>query len=160
MAVRRVSLPLTERLSSSLRTPTVDAMRKRLGGRSTTAASAGRIVRIASTERLGVVLHDKDGISDVYTERGIVRRTANDEIVPAGGPPDEELSRVADDARVYAMLAEGQRVRYQTSASEMGEARLVEKCRYGALVERDDGAILGVGFRRLWPAIEPNRASS
>jgi hypothetical protein len=28
----------------------------------------------------------------------------------------------------------------------------VEKCRFGALVERGDGTVLGVGFRRLWSA--------
>ena len=26
-----------------------------------------------------------------------------------------------------------------------------EKCRYGALVAKDDGAVLAVGFRKLWP---------
>lgn len=156
---RRLTLPLTERLVSSLGTPTVDAIRKRLGGRSSTEPTAGRLVRIVATDRVGVVLHEREGILDVYTEKGFVRRTPIGEVAPAHAPAGD-LGGVATDARVFATLAEGQRVRYQTSESAMAEGKLVEKCRYGGLVERDDGAIVGVGFRRLWPAIDSRERSS
>lgn len=156
---RRVYLPVSERIMSSLATPSVDAIRKRLGGRSSTEPSAGNVVRLVASGRLGVVVHERDHMVDVYTDNGIVRRTPADEVVP-GGAAGPELDGIAADARVHGTLAEGQRVRYQTSASEMGEGRLVEKCRYGSLVERDDGVIIGVGFRRLWPAIGSNQASS
>ena len=36
----------------------------------------------------------------------------------------------------------------------MGEGTLVEKCRFGALIERGDGAVIGAGFRRIWAAFD------
>jgi hypothetical protein len=35
---------------------------------------------------------------------------------------------------------------------ELVEVTLAEKCRYGALVVRDDDVLMGVGFRMLAPA--------
>jgi len=58
------------------------------------------------------------------------------------------------EVRLFATLKEGQRVRFAEkdgSAGELSVGMLVEKCRYGALVAKDDGRILAVGFRRLWP---------
>ena len=43
------------------------------------------------------------------------------------------------------------RVRYRHD-SGTDEGTLLEKCKFGALVERDDSTIVGVSFRRLWPA--------
>jgi hypothetical protein len=31
------------------------------------------------------------------------------------------------------------------------EGVLFERCRFGALVAKDDGTIVAVGYRRLWP---------
>jgi len=36
--------------------------------------------------------------------------------------------------------------------------KVVEKCRWGALVLREDGAVVAVGFRKLWPS--PTGASA
>jgi hypothetical protein len=55
---------------------------------------------------------------------------------------------VALDARAFADLREGQRVGYHHEG-RLGEGTLVEKCRFGGLVERGDGTIVGVAFRRF-----------
>jgi len=33
----------------------------------------------------------------------------------------------------------------------IADGKVVEKCRWGALILRDDGSIVSVGFRKLWP---------
>jgi hypothetical protein len=48
-------------------------------------------------------------------------------------------------------------VRYADDAGALIDGKLIEKCRWGALVARDDGAVVAVGFRKLWPAPAANR---
>jgi hypothetical protein len=105
----------------------------------------------AGAERVGVVLFIHGDDLDVWIDHGLVRRTRRASTRPARGPVSKELSGVAGDARVFGGLMEGQRVRYQHEAG-FAEGLLVEKCRFGALLERDDGVLVGVGFRRIWPA--------
>ena len=64
-----------------------------------------------------------------------------------------ELLAVSRDARSFAALSEGERVQYQHEGG-IGEGTLVEKCRFGALIQRADGAVIGAGFRRVWAACE------
>ena len=56
-----------------------------------------------------------------------------------------ELAHVAEDARAFAALEEGARVVFDGDVT----GKLVEKCRWGGLVARDDGRIFAVGFRRF-----------
>jgi hypothetical protein len=74
-----------------------------------------------------------------------VRRSA---ARPFDGVLPEDMSVIARAARSFAALHEGQRVRFQHEGG-LGEGALVEKCRFGALVARGDGTVLGVGFRRI-----------
>jgi hypothetical protein len=148
--------------------PTVDEVRKRLGGRASTESGAGELVLLTTPggdELPGVVLFVAGDELDVWVEQpgtqvtialggGVVRRARRADVSPLRSLPSKDLLGVASDARVFAGLLEGQRIRYQ-AGDTLGEGTLVEKCRYGALVEREDGAILGVGFRRLWPAQAP-----
>jgi hypothetical protein len=141
-------LPLTELTPTPTR---VDTVRRRLGGRSTSAAGAGRVVLVRTEgggERAGVVLHVEGEVLHVWVAEGIVRKALNADVQAAAAP---ELETLANDARVFATLHEGERVRYQDSEGGLAEAMLAEKCRFGALLLRDDGKILGVGFRRIWP---------
>jgi hypothetical protein len=69
-----------------------------------------------------------------------------------GGAVPEELARIAAEARLFSMLAPGERVRWQR-ATGVAEGCIVEKCRYGAIIVTRDGRLVAVGFRRLWPAI-------
>lgn len=148
---RRLFLPLADGNPDA--SPTVDVVRRRLGGRASTEPGAGEIVAVASEQgaaRTGVVLFVQGEDLDVWLEGGVVRRTRRSKTVEAKGAGDDLLS-IARAARIFAGLAEGQRVHYQHQ-SGVGEGVLVEKCRFGALVERGDGTVLGVGFRRLWSA--------
>lgn len=130
-------------------------MRERLGGRqSSSSPRAGKLVSLLSAggvPQVGVLLSDADDGCDVLFERGLVKRTASDTISPHEGKASEELVALASQARVFAGLAEGSRVLVeQEGARTVGV--LVEKCRWGGLVELADRKLLGVGFRRLWPA--------
>lgn len=151
--VRKLFLPLTQ---DANRKPTADAIRKRLGGRASTDPGAGEIVTLkidGSVERAGVVLFTHGDEIDVWLESGVVRRSHRASAEPARGAVSKDLTDLASDARIFGELSEGQRVRYLHDA-RLDEGTLVEKCRFGALVLRDDGAIVGVGFRRVWPLIQ------
>jgi hypothetical protein len=86
---------------------------------------------------------------------GIVRKIKRALTLPV--PRDDvprHLALLAADARVFGALHEGQRVRYQADGGGFDHGTLVEKCRFGALVLRADQAVVGVGFRRVGPAVE------
>ncbi|WP_437666685.1 hypothetical protein [Sorangium sp. So ce1182] len=157
--------------------PTVDEVRERLGGRASTEPGVGELVLLttATGKALpGVVLFRRGAAVDVWIDapeaassvqdknsrslsmrsvshRGLVRRARPADIASLRVPAPESLVAVAADARVFAALSEGQRIRFQ-DGGDLAEGTLVEKCRFGGLVQRDDGVIVGVGFRRLWPA--------
>ncbi|WP_437736555.1 hypothetical protein [Sorangium sp. So ce1335] len=157
--------------------PTVDAVRERLGGRASAEPGVGELVTLttaAGKALPGVVLFRRGATVDVWidatdtvssvqddtnhaasarstTSRGVLHRAQRADIAPLRVPAPESLVAVASDARVFAALSEGQRIRFQ-DGGDLAEGTLVEKCRYGGLVQRDDGVLLGVGFRRLWPA--------
>jgi len=63
-----------------------------------------------------------------------------------------DLEKIAGDARLFGQLVEGESVRYADDAGALVDGKVVEKCRWGALVLRDDGAVIAVGFRKLWPS--------
>lgn len=136
------------------RRPTVDSVRARLGGRAATEPGAGELVTVdlgAGLSQPGVVIFTRGDDVDVWTGEGVVRRARWDVVRPRPGPAPDALAQVAADAAAFAGLFEGQRVKYRADAGT-GEGTLVEKCKFGALVERDDHTIVGVSFRRLWPA--------
>ncbi|KYG05758.1 hypothetical protein BE21_38685 [Sorangium cellulosum] len=179
---RKLSLPLIslgrpERAASAAAKPTVDAVRERLGGRASSEPGVGELVLLttaAGKALPGVVLFRRGAVVDVWIDapeatisaqdtikgalpghsaahRGLVRRARPSDLAPLRAPSPESLVAVAADARVFAALSEGQRIRFQ-DGGDLAEGMLVEKCRFGGLVQRDDGIIVGVGFRRLWPA--------
>ncbi len=147
---RRLFLPLASTAPASL--PTVDAVRKRLGGRASTEGGAGELVGLG-VDRTGVVIFVRGEQLDVWLPGDVVRRVrrADTRPAPASGAVPRELLAVALDARVFGALHEGQRVGYQAEGA-LGEGVLVEKCRFGGLVERADRTVVGVGFRRLAPS--------
>ena len=153
---RRVSLPLND--SKPRSHTTLEAVRARLGGQARTNQQAGRVVCFLDTGAAGVVLFAQDDEVHVFSSAGWVRRTTRDALTPVEEPA-AELHAVAADVRVFASLEEGARVRFQDHGG-MAQGTLLEKCRYGALVRRDDSAILGVGFRRIWPLADPSETPS
>jgi hypothetical protein len=153
---RKLFLPLTP---DEARPPTVDVVRKRLGGRASTEPGPGELVTLVTDrgiERIGVVLFVRGEDLDVWIAGGVVRRarrsmlkSVEEERASADqGRINKDLFAIARDAESFADLVEGQRVRYQHDGGA-GEGTLVEKCRFGGLIERGDGTLLGVGFRAL-----------
>jgi hypothetical protein len=137
---------------------TVESVRDRLGGRAESLPGVGAIVSIRSSEaepKPGVVLFASDERFDIWFGGGTVRRVLREQIEPFLGDPPAEIMVVASDARIFAELKEGQTVRFSPTSSGDSEGTLAEKCRFGGLVRRSDGVLVGVGFQRLWPAAEP-----
>lgn len=153
---RKLSLPMHGKALDLLAPPTIDVMRARLGGRATAVGvnAVGDVVRLGDEQpaRAGVVLASDGAAVDVYVDRGTVRRTRVAEVHPWLGELPDPLSTVARDARVFAGLAEGQPVRFATEAGAVEHGTLLEKCRWGGLVQRGDGVVVGIGFRRVLPA--------
>jgi hypothetical protein len=131
--------------------PTVEAARKRLGGRASTSPGVGRIVVLPGWQAPGVVVFAADDECHVLFASGVVRRARAEALAAHAGEAPRELARLADDARVFATLQEGDRVRYERAPGEFAEGTLREKCRFGALVTSGAGKSVAVGFRKLWP---------
>ena len=136
---RRVILPMS--IDPRM---TLARAREKLGGRVASHASdrflGGEIVRTG--EHVGVVLWSDDVHCDVWIGDDAVKRVARGDVEPASSL---ELAKVADDARAFAALQEGAHVVFDETIT----GKLVEKCRWGGLVARDDGRIFAVGFRRF-----------
>lgn len=156
--------------------PSIDAARARLGGRiseidippagfvpgvivsfplTTPSSIAGSTAR----RRSGVVVfasrHEVHVLLDGIRLRRLSPADVTIESVRDRRDDDElavELERIAGDARLFGQLAEGQSVRYADDSGTLVHGKVVEKCRWGALVLRDDGAVVAVGFRKLWPS--------
>jgi hypothetical protein len=107
-----------------------------------------------------VLLASSGGVADVYIDRGIVKRTSLSLVGRHDGPSSSDLALVAQSVLVFARLVEGQRVEIERAPGDVVKGTLVEKCRYGAIVELDDHALLGVGFRKVWPTCGPGSAPS
>jgi hypothetical protein len=141
-------LPVAERVA---RTPTVDAMRTRLGGRARSEPGIGRLVYVERSAHgaTGVVLFVAADHCDVWIGENRVLRVRGATPPPLEGAPDAAMIAVAADAEHFAAMEEGSFVTYSTPGQSDRDGTLVEKCRYGALVLRPDGGIVGVGFRAL-----------
>lgn len=127
-------------------------MRTRLGGRGESEAGIGGVVRFepaAGMALVGVVLFVEGDEAHVLVEGGTVRRTRRDALSEASDAGHDELAAMARDVRAFASLREGDAVRYADSRGALGLGTLVEKCRFGALVARPDGVVMGIGFRKL-----------
>jgi hypothetical protein len=132
---RRVSLPM--KFDPRM---TLARAREKLGGRVTSHGRGGEIVRIG--EDMGVVVWSDAAQCDVWIGDDRIKRVPAEE---ASGAAEAVMLDVAADARAFAQLEEGAVVAFDQHIS----GRLIEKCRWGALVARDDGRIFAVGFRRF-----------
>jgi hypothetical protein len=163
MAEKKLFLPLTQAVADAVAPPTVDSMRKRLGGRVSqeVGSELGSIVTVTGgvAPRIGVILASSGARCDVFLERGLVKRTSRATLSAFVGAAPLELSRVAEQATVFGQLFEGQSVHVERSDGAGLRGILREKCRYGALVETNTGTLLGVGFQRLWPAPQDDEQS-
>ncbi len=126
---------------------TLARARERLGGRTKSHGDAGAIVSVGrgGELKLGVVLWSDDASCDVWLGDDVTKRARTNAVIRTTAPAPLALAQVAADARTFALLEEGQDV----SFDEGRFGRLVEKCRWGALVAGPDGKIFAVGFRRF-----------
>lgn len=156
---RKLALPV---LVPPAPMPSVDRIRKRLGGRASTESGTGDVVSFTTDggiHQTGVVIFVRGDELDVYVSDNVVRRIRRVSANSTDAALAPSLVGIAESARIFEGLAEGQRVRF-TSDEQTHEGILVEKCRFGALVERHDGKIVGLGFQRLWPLSETSEISS
>lgn len=142
--------------------PSLDDARARLGGSQRGRSSPplgvvpGRVVRIRAnggdTTRMAVVVYASGTEIHALVDGVRLLRVKPETMEAFEGDAPIELARIAADAHVFHTLAEGQPVRYADDTNSLLTGKLVEKCRYGALIVRDDGTVVAVGFRKLWPA--------
>lgn len=156
---RKLALPV---LLPAPPTPSVDKVRKRLGGRASTEAGTGDVVSFSTDggiHQTGVVVFIRGDELDVYVSDNLVRRIRRSSAKFTDAALNPAFVAIAESARIFERLAEGQRVCFK-NGEHSSEGTLVEKCRFGALVEQSDGKIIGLGFQRLWPAPEKSGLSS
>ena len=161
---KKVNLPVLDDVLSRKRgggvepekkRPTLEAARKRLGGSSKAESPApsgiapGVVVGVAGKPAV-VVFANADEVHVMLDARRLRRMTPAD-LTPHDQSVGDELEPIAADATVFAKMNEGEWVRYADDTGSARDGKLVEKCRYGALVARSDGTIVAVGFRKLWP---------
>lgn len=175
--VKKVSLPLFEdpaivisqrSVKDEPKRPSIDTARARLGGRIDEIDAApggfapGVVVTYADRpaypgaleQRLpGVVVFASKKEVHVLLDGVRLRRFQPSDVkIHEGGDVAIELEKIAGDARLFGQLVEGQAVRYADDKGSLVNGRVVEKCRWGALVLNERGAVVAVGFRKLWPA--------
>jgi hypothetical protein len=147
--------------------PSIDAARDRLGGRITdddvcpTGVAIGLVVGVAGTRGVtvpGVVIFASRTEVHVLLDGVRLRRVGPDSVRAFVGEVSHALSKIAGDAQLFARLTEGELVRYSGDDGGLVTAKVVEKCRWGALVAREDGAVIAVGFRKLWPSFVEGNA--
>ena len=165
MSAERKAAPTAARESTALDTrwgqrpglmPALEAARRKLGGRSVTpsARAPGALVETTLQDgvlHLGVLLWASAGSCDVWFDDALARRARSEAVVCSACPTPESLVRIEAEIRMFAALAEGDRVRWERTAG-VTEGLIVEKCRYGAIVVTRAARVVAVGFRKLWPA--------
>ncbi len=137
--------------------PRVDVARRRLGGRGTSQPGTAELVELiegSSAGQRGIVLFVSGDELDVWLAPGRVQRTIRAHVRPVADLDNPDFRLLASEVETFAQLREGTRVRYVDGAL-FKEGTLVEKCRYGGLVLRDDQHIVAVGFRKLYAASAP-----
>jgi len=136
--------------------PALEEARRKLGGRSLapSARTPGTLVEatLQDGRRLtGILLWASADSCDVWFDDGLARRAPSETVVARGRPTPESLVRIEAEVRLFSSLAEGDAVRWERAGC-IAEGRIVEKCRYGAIVVTRSTRVVAVGFRKLWPA--------
>ena len=142
--------------------PSLDDARNRLGGRTNRRGARARGHRPGSRRarlrqrrrgarrgrrvrecRRGPHPHRRNEAAPRPAERRPHARRRGARAASRRSPPTRTSSAASRRARRSAT---------PTTRGGLLAGKLVEKCRYGALVVREDGAVVAVGFRKLWPA--------
>lgn len=154
---------------SAPKKPSLEDARNRLGGRTKDEEPAppgivpGRVVTVFANDgeaHVAVVVFANADEVHILVDGKRLRRVPPGAVNDYEGETPSALGKIAADAQVFSHLSEGQRVRYADDSGGLPAGKLIEKCRYGALVVREDGAVVAVGFRKLWPATAVGAASA
>lgn len=146
---------------ASSKKPTLDDARNRLGGRTLDEdppppgigpGSIVNVVAIGGAEHVAVVVFANASEVHVLIDGTKLRRVRPAQLATYEGTTPSLLAKISADAQIFGGLSEGLPVRYADDVGGLLGGKLLEKCRYGALVVREDGAVVAVGFRKLWPA--------
>ena len=149
---RRLRLRVLDELTVADSRP--DALRTKLGGRAPVSdASVGAVVHVRGRDAASpaVVLFADETEAHVWIGDGLVRRVAREALSTHEGETPRAQASIAESARTFATLTEGQRVTFLDATGKTQTGVLVEKHRFGALVDAS-GTVVGVGFRRVFPA--------
>lgn len=157
--VRVLGLPVTDADNAVSRTPRADEMRAQLGGRAATPERAGELVELETSEWVslcGVLLGESGDQQLVLVRGGVVRKADKARVQPlreasSGQASEAGLRELAERVKRFASLHEGDSVRIEDASLGQTEGILVEKCRFGGLVLRQDGSLLAAGFSKLEP---------
>jgi hypothetical protein len=165
---KKITLPVLpdaradrSRETAGAKKPSLDDARNRLGGRTTDEEPApagigpGRVVKVFANdgeEHVAVVVFANADEVHILVDGTKLRRVPPEAVHSYDGATPNALGKIAADAHVFSHLNEGQLIRYADDSGGLLAGKLIEKCRYGALVVREDGALVAVGFRKLWPA--------
>lgn len=124
-------------------------LRARLGGAIEVACErAGDVVVVADDGAAGVVLDADATHAHVWLGEGRVRRVGLERLSPSDLALEPSFAEISRRARELSELREGERVRFRDHGRpEIGT--VAERCRFGAIVARADGSMVGVGFTRL-----------
>lgn len=128
------------------------ALREKLGGLAGACARAGELVTVEGRDGVGVLLDVDDGSAHVWLGDGRVLRTETRLLSPASDEAPPELATIARAAAAFRSLSEGDRVTFR-DAGGGGEGLVADRCRFGVVVARADGSMLGVGFTRVARAV-------
>src|SRR5205085_23833 len=118
--------------------PSIDVARTRLGGRpgadeiAPTGLAPGVLVSFGLSggrRRPAVVVYAGPLEVHVLLDGIRLRRLPASELLIHDAPVDDNLTRLAADARLFGLLAEGQSVRYADDTNNLIDGKLVEKCR-------------------------------
>lgn len=145
---KKVNLPVMNAPAK----PSLSAARAQLGGVAHGAPlppglAPGVVVRFEGG--VGVVIFASIVEVHVLLDASRMRRFAPDELVVHDG--EHGLGELAADAHIFGLLHDGQPVRYASATGALVDGVIVEKCRWGALVQASE-VVVAVGFRKLWPA--------
>jgi hypothetical protein len=103
-------------------------------------------------ERPLVVLFEEDDACHLWVGQGRVRKARREDLREYEGVLPPELEAIARDILRLHALPVGAPVAFLQSdpPGVTGRGVLVERCRFGALVQASDGRRMAVGFRRVW----------
>jgi hypothetical protein len=150
---RRVKLPVVEPAEPP--EATAEVLRRSLGGplAENEGGRAGHAVELRTQPgRPLVVLLEEGEDVHVWVGQGRVRKVQRPALADHEGARPPELDAIARDIARFRALPEGAPVAFLMTSppGATGRGVLVERCRFGALVQSADGRLMAVGFRRLW----------